>query len=89
MEASKLTLSLDKEVIERAKYLAKKKGLSLSKYIQNFLEKSISTEYMEDELDGNIPPEIKELRGILKDDGLSKEQLRDIKYEYLKEKYDL
>ena len=89
MEAAKLTLSVNKETIERAKDIAKKRGLSLSKFIQDFLEKSIKNESLEDELDGNIPLEIRQLRGILKDNDLSKDQLKDIKYECLKKKYDL
>ncbi len=89
MEATKLTLSLSKEIIEQAKNVAKKKGMSLSKYIQNFLEKSIKTEHLEDEIDGNIPDDIRSLRGILKGPDMTNKQIWDAKYEYLKEKHDL
>ncbi|HEY0769830.1 MAG TPA: DUF6364 family protein [Sphingobacteriaceae bacterium] len=89
MEATKLTLSLDKEVIDKAKEIAKKRGMSLSKYIQKFLEKSIQNENLQDEIKGNIPNDIRKLRGILKGQDISKEQLQDMKYEYLKNKYDL
>jgi antitoxin component of RelBE/YafQ-DinJ toxin-antitoxin module len=89
MEAAKLTLSLSKEVIEQAKNIARKKGVSLSKYIQTFLEKSIKTENLEDEIDGNIPEDIRSLRGILKGSDMTNKQIWDMKYEYLKEKHDL
>ncbi|MDF3078211.1 MAG: hypothetical protein K0S09_2100 [Sphingobacteriaceae bacterium] len=89
MEAAKLTLSLSKEVIEQAKNIARKKGVSLSKYIQIFLEKSIKTENLEDEIDGNIPEDIRSLRGILKGSDMTNKQIWDMKYEYLKEKHDL
>jgi hypothetical protein len=36
---SKLTLSIEQEVIDRAKAYAKEQGISLSKLVQNFLKK--------------------------------------------------
>lgn len=39
---TKLTLSLDKEVIEQAKAYAKERGMSLSKFVENFLKATSS-----------------------------------------------
>ena len=89
MATTKLTLSMEPEVVYRAKQYAKKRHISLSKLIQDLLEKSIENESLEDDLDANIPKEIQELRGILKGPDISKKQLRQMKYEYLKEKYGL
>lgn len=89
METTKLTLSLDKEVIEQAKHVARTKGLSLSKYIQAFLESSIKKEKTMIPATGNIPDDIRQLRGILKGQDITKKDIKEAKYEYLKKKYDL
>ena len=89
MATTKLTLSMEPEVVYRAKQYAKKRHISLSKLIQDFLENSIDNESLKDDLDLNIPQEIQKLRGILKGPDVSKKQLRQMKYEYLKDKYGL
>ena len=78
---------MEPEIVNRAKQYAKKRQISLSKLIQDFLERSIKNE--EEDLNGNIPQDILDLRGILKGPDISKKQLKDIKYEYLKNKYGL
>jgi len=78
---SKLTLSLDKKIIERAKKYAKKKNISLSKLIEAYLQKTSQQE--KDELD--ISPLVKSLSGIIK---LSKDFNHKKEYsDYLSEKY--
>ncbi len=89
MATTKLTLSMEPEVVYRAKQYAKKRHISLSRLIQDFLENSINNESLKDDLDLNIPQEIQKLRGILKGPDVSKKQLRQMKYEYLKDKYGL
>ncbi len=89
MATTKLTLSMEPEVVYRAKQYAKKRHISLSRLIQDFLENSIDNENLKDDLDLNIPQEIQKLRGILKGPDVSKKQLRQMKYEYLKDKYGL
>ena len=42
MPTSKLTLSIDKATIEQGKLLARYRGLSLSKLIEQFLQKEIT-----------------------------------------------
>ena len=59
---TKLTLSLDKKVIERAKKYAKKKNISLSKLIEAYLNKASSQEKDETA----ISPLVKSLSGIIK-----------------------
>ena len=68
---------------------AKKRHISLSKLIQDFLENSIENESLKEDTDANIPQEIQELRGILKGPDTSKKQLKQMKYDRLKEKYGL
>lgn len=89
MATTKLTLSMEPEVVYRAKQYAKKRHISLSKLIQDFLENSIENESLNDDTDANIPQEIQALRGILKGTDISKKQLKQMKYDRLKEKYGL
>lgn len=89
MATTKLTLSMEPEIVNQAKQYAKKRQISLSKLIQDFLEQSIKNENLKDDLQGNIPEDIQGLVGILKGPDISKKQLRQMKYEYLKDKYGL
>lgn len=76
---SKLTLSINKQVIERAKRFAKRSNRSLSELIETYLDRI--TQDSEDAVDS----EIEELVGIinLPADFNEKEGIRDI----LREKY--
>lgn len=79
---TKLTLSLDKKVIEQAKKYAKKKNISLSKLIEAYLSK---TSFQEKD-EPVISPLVKSLSGILK---LPKGFDRKKGYsDYLSEKYN-
>jgi len=59
---TKLTLTIEKTIIERAKSYAKKKGRSLSDIIENYL-KAITKE---DKIEEELSPLIKSLRGSFK-----------------------
>jgi len=59
---TKLTLTIDQSIIEKAKSYAKDKGRSLSDIIENYL-KAITTELRIVE---DIPPLVKSLRGSFK-----------------------
>ena len=59
---SKLTISLDKDVIEQAKILAKKKGRSLSEMIENYLKVMVK----KDSPALEISADIKKLQGSVK-----------------------
>ncbi len=61
--STKLTLTIDKAVIEKSKRYAKKKGRSLSEIIENYL-KAISSEDQKDEIETS--PIVKSLRGSFK-----------------------
>lgn len=82
---AKLTLSLDKEVIEKAKAYAKEQGISLSKMLENYLKVVTSkTERNKDEIE--ISPFVKSLAVP----GLkprTKEQMRKEYGDYLEKKY--
>ena len=58
---TKLTLSLDKNVIEQAKKYAKKKNISLSKLIESYLNKASLQERKEP----IISPLVKSLSGVI------------------------
>jgi hypothetical protein len=60
---TKLTLSLDKEIIEAAKKYAKKRNTSLSNLIENYLVNVTNTSK---NLDIEISPLVKSLSGVLK-----------------------
>lgn len=80
---TKLTLSLEKEVIERAKSYAKKTGRSLSELVESYFENLTKGSDNEEQID----PKIKKLIGIvqLPPDFDEKKALQ----EYYDEKYKL
>lgn len=81
---TKLTLSLDKSVIEAAKDYAKKSGRSLSQIIETHLRKIT---YQADYPDPTMAEELKSLYGCidLPSDFDEKKEIRDIKFKkYLK-----
>jgi hypothetical protein len=63
---TKLTLSLDKNVIERAKLYAKEHEVSVSFLVENYLLK-ITSDYKEDKTTGSI---VSELSGIVDLEGI-------------------
>ncbi|HVY75351.1 MAG TPA: DUF6364 family protein [Puia sp.] len=78
---TKLTLSLDKKVIEQAKKYARKKNISLSKLIEAYLQRTSSQEKDEPA----ISPLVKSLSGVIK---LPKDFNHKKGYsDYLSEKY--
>jgi hypothetical protein len=79
---TKLTLSIDKEIIEAAKKYAKKRNTSLSNLIENYLV-SVTKKSKEQEI--KITPLVKSLSGVLKLDENTDEKK---KYgDYLANKY--
>jgi len=60
---TKLTLKLDKSIIDRAKEYAKKKNTSLSKMIENYLQALTTKQVKEIE----ISPLVESLSGVIKD----------------------
>lgn len=72
---SKLTLTVNKSVIERAKLYAKSTGRSLSEIIENYLE-TITKETSNNELS----PKLKKIVGVvnLPEDYDEKEELRSV-----------
>lgn len=83
---TKLTLSLEKTVIEDAKSYAKKTGRSLSEMVENYFKSLVSksaTDFDENEIDQSL----KELVGIIElPPDFDVKKARD---EHYKEKYGL
>ena len=81
---TKLTLTIEKEVIEKAKIYAKSTQRSLSELVQKQLENLISQTVKDDE----ISPKMKKILGMLKDvPQRTDEELDNDKREYLEKKY--
>jgi len=81
MANTKLTLSLNKTVIENAKVYAKSKNISLSQLIEIYLNKVTSN----NEIDSDPTPIVDQLSGII---ALSNEtDYKDIVSNYLAEKH--
>lgn len=76
---TKLTLSLDKEIIEEAKNYAKSKQISLSKLIENYLN-SLSHESKSSD---TVSPLVQSLTGIIPNDYDEKRDYRN----YIDQKY--
>ncbi len=71
---TKLTLSVEKSIIDSAKMYAKKTGKSLSEIIQNYLEKLT----LDEEVDNNLSSKLSKIAGSveLPKDFNEKEELR-------------
>ena len=78
---AKLTLSLDKELIEQAKEFSRRQHKSLSKVVENYLRQATSTSSGEE----NFPPLVKELSGLIKPH--EADRRKDEYTDYLVEKY--
>jgi hypothetical protein len=59
----KLTIKLDKDIIEKTKRQAKKNNQSLSNLVENYFRKIISSS---DNLSDEETPIVKDLKGIIK-----------------------
>ncbi len=78
---TKLTLSVDKEVVRKAKRYAKGQRKSLSQLVSNYLDFVSSQTPQPPDID----PEVLEASGQISPDKIP--ELKDPKYRYLKEKY--
>ncbi|MEA5127052.1 MAG: DUF6364 family protein [Proteiniphilum sp.] len=76
---TKLTLNLDKSIIEEAKSYAKENKVSLSKLIENYLSSLTKTSKKEIK----VSPLVESLTGIISSDIDERKSYRD----YLSEKY--
>lgn len=83
--STKLTLTLEKEVIETAKEYAKEHGQSLSKIVENYFK--LLTADKRALKEEELSPKVKKLRGILKVE--SDFDYKKILTEELSKKYDL
>ncbi|HNW61293.1 MAG TPA: DUF6364 family protein [bacterium] len=79
---AKLTLKLDKHIIEKAKSFARVNHTSLSHLVEGFFERLIEPDH--EELPG-LPPTVNELVGVLKI--RDKSDIEVSKEQYLLEKY--
>ena len=79
--ATKLTLSLDQKVIERAKQYSEKKGISLSKLVEDYFRKIVF-----DQKGKRKKPSIMELKGIGGKVPVNFDY-KEARYKYLLEKY--
>jgi hypothetical protein len=78
---TKLTLSLDKDIIDQAKHYAKRHNVSLSFLVESLLAKIISDYKEKDVQGGSI---VKELSGIISLEGADYKADHN---KYLEEKY--
>lgn len=60
---AKLTLKLEKDVIEQAKHYARQRNTSLSRLVENLLRGIIDRD--QEGLDSDITPRVKRLSGVL------------------------
>lgn len=86
MSTSKLTLSVDSNVIYRAKQYAEKRHISLSKLVQNYLDQ-LSAHSNDQKSD--IDPDILALTGILKGKVPDDIDLKEERFKYLKGKHGI
>ena len=94
MAASKLTLSVDKETIQMAKEFASEDNVSVSKLFKTLITEIAKKRNKKDPLlekykNIELSPGILALTGILKGKYPEDMDYKDMKYEYLKDKYGL
>jgi hypothetical protein len=80
---TKLTLSVDPQIIEKAKAYAKKQGTSLSKLFQDFLKQKVAQTEGED---FKIPDDLKDICGVIElpeDYDYKKEKAKRLTEKYL------
>ena len=80
---TKLTLTIEKEVIEIAKAYAKEKGQSLSEMVENYFKLLTMDRRIMEEKD--LSPKVRKLRGIIKTDEII--DYKQILNEELSKKY--
>lgn len=78
---TKLTLSLNKNIIEKAKDYAKNHKVSLSQLVENYLNSLTK----KDEKNIKISPLVESLTGVIPKDGITDD--RKNYYDYLNQKY--
>lgn len=64
---TKLTLTLEKEIIDQAKKYASKKGRSLSEMVENYFRYLTESKTQSVE-ENQLSPRVRKLRGVLKTD---------------------
>lgn len=94
MPTTKLTLSIDRDTIQLAKEVAFESNMSVSKLFKNLItevdkKRKKKNPLLERFKDTKIDPDILALTGILKGKYPDSIDFKDMKYEYLKEKYGL
>ena len=77
---SKLTLSVDEKVVERAKKYASREGTSVSRLVEVYLD---ALSRPTDKTGQDLPPVTRRLRGVLKGTNLRREEY----IAYLERKY--
>ena len=82
---TKLTLTIEKEVIEIAKKYAKEKGQSLSEMVENYFK--FVTVKRKKIKEKQLSPKVRKLRGIIKID--NRLDYKKILTEELSKKYDI
>ena len=94
MAASKLTLSVDTDTIQIAKRVALESNMSVSKLFKKLVTEIDKKKIRKDPLlekfkNVEISPDLEALKGVLKNKYPADVDYKNIKYEYLKEKYGL
>ncbi|MEN9350377.1 MAG: hypothetical protein RL372_1355 [Bacteroidota bacterium] len=79
---TKLTLSIDVQTIKKAKLISAKKGKSISKLVEEYLN-TLST------IEENKTSSVKQLSGLLKNKISDNADWKNVKTQYLKTKYEL
>lgn len=77
---TKLTLSIEKETVERAKILSSRRGKSISKIVEEYLDKITAAENRK----GSA---VEKLSGALKNKVPATTSWKEVKTAYLKEKH--
>ncbi len=82
----KLTLSLNANVVDKAKHYAKDHGISLSRMLENYLASLTSKVDVDTEIQ-SLSPLVSRLVGVIHEDSISEEDFKGDYTDFLNEKY--
>lgn len=83
-DTTKLTIRLPRRQVEFAKRFARNNGITVTEVISRYLHR-LQAESLED-----LHPDVQWLAGLIPEDAIPDDKdIDDLRFEYLKEKYDL
>jgi hypothetical protein len=83
---TKLTLYIDDSLVAKIKKFARQNGTSVSKMVSNYFM-SLGKKYaIDNEADDGIAPSVREMMGIIPDNGATDREIRESYHKHIRDK---